>query len=202
MGNDDRRGDASRLFLWRKAIASKECELSSTARLVAFTVSLKMNRDGGSAYPGGTWLAEATALSVRSVRRALADLESSGWLVVVKRGGSPRSGERMATEYRANIPTGDTVTPVTQSHQCHSVHRPVTETTVTGDTESPQDVKKTREKSGAKLSTIEFVRQAGGCQHEQTFVERLEEYFVEEADRLEALEIWRRVADSEKAAAL
>jgi DNA-binding transcriptional regulator YhcF (GntR family) len=63
-------------------------------------LSLHMNPEGESCYPGVETLAEETGLSRRTVQRVLRVLERGGWLEVVRGGGRGRS-----SRYRARIPS-------------------------------------------------------------------------------------------------
>jgi hypothetical protein len=132
------------VLTWRSALC--DSGLPATARHVALTISIYMNERGGSAYPGGTRLAEDTGLSLRTVRSALAVLEQSGWLTVVERGGATKGSKRTATIYQAAIPTSAAVAPVQEIHRCNSGHRPVQLTTPTGATAAPQVSMKLEEK--------------------------------------------------------
>lgn len=140
--------ELSFLFRWRAAVLSKDCDLSSTARLVGIAVSMRMNSDGASAFPGGTELAERTGLSLRTIRRAEEELVSSAWLTLIEQGGSRRGSRRKANHYAASFPTtDDTETPVTsdtdtpvESHRCQIRQGPVTKTTRTGVTAAHQEV--------------------------------------------------------------
>ena len=124
------------VLTWRSALC--DSGLPATARHVALTISIYMNERGGSAYPGGTRLAEDTGLSLRTVRTALATLEQTGWLTVVTRGGAKKGEKRTATIYQAAIPTSEAVAPVQEIHRCNSRQRPVQLTTPTGAAVAPQ----------------------------------------------------------------
>ncbi len=91
----------SPLFTWRSAIASSD--LSPTTTLVAYGLSLHMNERGGSAWPALTTIAQETRLGLSTVRRAVRDLESRGWLRV--RMGAGAGGTRGRTNvYEATVP--------------------------------------------------------------------------------------------------
>lgn len=134
--------ELSFLFRWRAEVLSKDCDLSSTGRLVALAISMRMNSDGGSAFPGGTEISDRTALSLRTIRRAEVELVSSGWLMVIEQGGSRRGSRRQANHYAASFPTTDDteslVTDDTESlvngtgdkqdtDRCQNGHGPVSE---------------------------------------------------------------------------
>ncbi len=118
MANDQTTATLAPLFTWRSAIC--ESKLPPSTRHILLALSLYMNQRGGSAYPGAFRLSSDTGLHVRTVRRALADATKSGYLIVVRRGGTV-NGERRATEYVAASPLG-------QRDQWHDA---------TGDTDSP-----------------------------------------------------------------
>ena len=89
------------LFSWRAAIC--DSDLSSTTRHVALTLSLHMNERGSSAWPGPTRLARETGLNVSTVKERLRELERTGWLRCVSRGGL-KGETRRANEYEAALP--------------------------------------------------------------------------------------------------
>lgn len=160
------------LFRWREAVLSAECDLSANARLVVLAVSMRMNSEGASAFPGGSELVERTGLSLRTVRRAEAEAVAKGWLVVVERGGAYRGGQRKATHYRAGLSTTSaTQSPVSESHRCQTRQRPVPNATSTGVTVAHQEVINSYMKK--TLAPAEFVDKYGNVNFEQTFVERL-----------------------------
>jgi len=98
-----RRGSVF-VAIWRDAICRSD--LKATSRLVALALSVRiMDSAGGSCFPGAHKVVEATGVTIRAVRYALAELEELGWLEVVKRGGRDGKGGRgHATEYVARIP--------------------------------------------------------------------------------------------------
>ena len=100
------------LFTWRSAIA--DSELPPPARHVALALSLYMNERGASAFPGGELLAKDTGYSLRTVRAMLKLLETTGYVHVVFRGGSPAGGKRQASVYQASVPgtTSEGAAPV------------------------------------------------------------------------------------------
>jgi hypothetical protein len=144
---------ASRVFAWRRAICTSD--LPPTARHVALTLSLYMNGQGGSAFPGAPRLAKETGLSVRAVRQQLRGLSRGGWLCVDSRGG----GRGHATEYVAALPKGAPRSPITPTQESlnsaggspitgEDTAERVNLTTVKGAPRSPQDVKRTLEPLG------------------------------------------------------
>ena len=118
-------------------------------RLVALARSIHMDGDGTNCRPGAKRISDETGLDMRTVKRADKVLVDGGWLVVTQRGGSPRGGVRMATVYRAQIPTtggtgppvtGVTGPPVAQPDRWHTVQGPVVLSTTTGGTGPPHQV--------------------------------------------------------------
>ena len=168
--------ELSFLFRWRAAILSDECTLSPNGRLVALAVSMHMNSDGGSAFPGGTVLKQRTGLSLRTIRRAEAELEESGWLVVVEHGGAPCGSRRKATHYAADFPTtGVRESLVSQSHRCQIGQGPVPNRTRTGVTVAHQEVKNSYiEDAAAKtdLSPEEFAAERPDTRYPSTVYDR------------------------------
>src|SRR4051812_20641124 len=63
---DDAHQERAGLFEWRKEIAASE--LSSTRKLIAWTLSLHMDRDGDSCFPSQARVAREASLSERAVR--------------------------------------------------------------------------------------------------------------------------------------
>lgn len=93
------------LFAWRHALASTQGPSSSVARLVALTLALYMDREGQSAWPSQDTMATRTALTDRTVGRALEQLCADGWLERQAR-KSPKGNRhrRFGYEYRARLP--------------------------------------------------------------------------------------------------
>lgn len=125
-------------FRWRRAICASE--LAPTSRLVAHVLAVHMNAARASCFPGMATIARESGLCRRSVVRAVQDLEARGYIAVVERGGTKRSGKARSNSYEARFPTGDTVAPVTQMHRCPDDTNPVTQSHPPGDTESPEVV--------------------------------------------------------------
>lgn len=90
------------LFTWRSAIA--ESDLPATTRHVLLTLSTYMNERGGSAYPGSARLAKDSGLHQSTVKDHLKSAADLGWIRILRKGGSPKEGQRMATEYAAAVP--------------------------------------------------------------------------------------------------
>lgn len=88
---------------WRVAV--RDSDLDATAKHVALTLSVYMNRRG-IAWPSRVSLAAGTSRTIRTVERAVARLEQAGFLVVA------RSTGRRSNLYCAVIPNrgpGDAV---------------------------------------------------------------------------------------------
>jgi hypothetical protein len=124
---------------------------------VALVTSIYMNRDG-TCYPGGARLRDDTGLSLRTVRTALAKLEDTGWLTVLRRGSALPGRERIATEYRFSYPlTGARGSPVQEVHRCNGRQGPVQLTTPTGAAVALQEdlnLKRKRVRSKAQPSYV------------------------------------------------
>lgn len=89
----------SRLFTWRGAVA--DSTLPPAAKLLALVLSMHMSERGDSCFPSIDTLVAESSMSRRTVIRALARLESDGFLVKVKGGGRGRPNR-----YQAQYPTG------------------------------------------------------------------------------------------------
>ena len=98
--------------------------IKPTARLVAFLLADHYNDLTGLCFPSIPTLAAETGLSERSVIRALEELEHGNQIRINKSVGK-------SSKYILLFPaTPDTLSPLTESHPCHSV-------TTTPDRESP-----------------------------------------------------------------
>ena len=78
--------------------------VSSTQRLVLFALEghvTYLERESGRCWPSWQTLAESTGLSRASVAKALAELESSGWVEVTRRSGE---GGQESNVYRVTPP--------------------------------------------------------------------------------------------------
>jgi hypothetical protein len=94
-----RATDQYRAAIW------KATDLPSNDKFVALAMVEFMNHKTlGDARPGPELLKRRTGLSVSTVKRSLKRLVDSGWLVVVKKGGSA-SGRKLATIYAGHMPT-------------------------------------------------------------------------------------------------
>lgn len=69
----------NRAWSWRHALLKSD--LPATTRHVLLTISCFMNDVGGGCYPTQEQLAEATGLTVRSVRQHIETAVQAGWLV-------------------------------------------------------------------------------------------------------------------------
>lgn len=87
---------------WRDLIAGAR-HLSRGDRASALALGRFMASDGTGIRPGFKRWAEAAGVSTRTVERSAKRLVLTGWLVVVRQGGTDRAGLPMATEYRAAI---------------------------------------------------------------------------------------------------
>lgn len=133
---------------WQDAVRScpppekgvSDYRLTSTERLVALIMSTYGDIDGRNVFPSLDSIARGAAISRRAAIRARDRLTVSGWLGLERKGGSDRFGARITSMYHLAIPegfTGDTGSPVPHGHRCQTGPRPVTQTTATGDSVSP-----------------------------------------------------------------
>lgn len=111
--------------------------LTPTERLVGLTLSLHMDRDGGSCWPSLTTLANETGLSRRTVIRALNTLDAEGY---IKRA---RGGPGRPTRYEGSLLSD---ADVTRTHD-----RVVTPTTLLGVTGGTQGRPLGRSNGGGTL---------------------------------------------------
>jgi hypothetical protein len=95
------RDQLSPLFTWRSAIT--ESGLPPTVRLVALALSLHMSERGDSCFPARQTLADETGLSVRSVDKAIKQLEEAKYLVVDR--PAKTKGRGHMNTYRATVPS-------------------------------------------------------------------------------------------------
>lgn len=85
----------SPLFTWRGAIA--DADLPGPTKCTAYALSLHMSERGDSCFPSVGTMARESGFSERTVRQALRDLESDGWLNRQDRPGQ-------TSLYQAQIP--------------------------------------------------------------------------------------------------
>jgi DNA-binding transcriptional MocR family regulator len=90
------------LFQWRTAVVSEAGPASPITRHVLLTLSLHMDKAGGSCFPSTRTLAAETALSRRAVEMHLATAEAAGWIRRTERRGTGQGWRRMA--YTARLP--------------------------------------------------------------------------------------------------
>lgn len=90
------------LYEWRDAVASAESVLSATQRHVALTLSLHMDRNGGSCWPSILLLCKRTSLADSTVRKALTEVDRAGYLRREVGTGRGRS-----TRYSATLPAAE-----------------------------------------------------------------------------------------------
>lgn len=88
------------LWEWRVALASPKCELSSAARLVGFVLSTFMS-ETEPAFPSVRRIAAGAQRSDSSVRRALRELVTAGYLI-----DEGRHELSQTHVYRASLPEG------------------------------------------------------------------------------------------------
>lgn len=104
MAQPNGNGGQTRPFtlMWKKELVKSD--LSSTARLVAHTLSIHMNGAGTSCWPSMPRLANESALGLSTVRQACAELEKAGWIERrISLGGRGRTNH-----YEASFPPGMT----------------------------------------------------------------------------------------------
>lgn len=89
------------LFRWQDAVCAADSPLSSTERLVAFSVSRFANSEG-VAFPALKTVAASAAVSDRTVRAAMRALEEAGFVRVESRGGV--RGGTLTTVYNLTMP--------------------------------------------------------------------------------------------------
>ncbi len=105
-------------------------ELKHTTKIVLLALA-DYNSPSGECYPSSESLAKKTGLSKRQVLREIDVLIETNLMTVTKAVGR-------SNRYHLNIKSGDTQSPVTDSHQCHTVTTPVTDSHQSGDTQSPE----------------------------------------------------------------
>jgi hypothetical protein len=102
-------GLIARLDFYAEMIRSRR--FSSGARDVAYVLLYRhMNGTTGRCDPARATLAEETGLDERCIRRALAELEKSGWWTVGRNEGTAGRGGR-PNIYRPNLERGDKFAP-------------------------------------------------------------------------------------------
>ena len=96
--------DPSLLFDWRRLVASEYGPEMPRTRHVLLTLSLRMNRDGGSCYPAIRTLAADVGVGRSTVARHLKIAEEGGWIRRYRRGLEGQGWKR--TGYHAVLPKG------------------------------------------------------------------------------------------------
>ncbi len=95
--------------MWRDAVLAEDCELPSTARLVAVALSMHMDADTlGDAYPGPARLARRTGLGQSTVKAALSLLVEQGWIKQTRRGGTAKGSSQRSASVYEGIPRPST----------------------------------------------------------------------------------------------
>jgi DNA-binding transcriptional MocR family regulator len=104
-------------------------EMKPTTFRVLVTVFDYTNKFGRRAYPGNKRLAQDCCLSVKTVERALKELEKDGWVCRVARGGRSGDGAHWAAEYELVQPVElDTTTgQIDDVNQSDEWGQPVTD---------------------------------------------------------------------------
>jgi hypothetical protein len=74
-------------------------EFGGNKRMVALAIADHAHDDGTHIFPGIERLAVKTMLSVRTIQRVLAEMQSDGWLIKV---GQYNRGRGIATEFKIN----------------------------------------------------------------------------------------------------
>lgn len=87
---------------WRTAIT--DSGLSPRARHIGLTLSLHMNADGGSCYPGLDLLAKETGCHRATVVRGIDELVDNGFLRRWRRGGRRMDDGGVPNQYQALLP--------------------------------------------------------------------------------------------------
>jgi hypothetical protein len=89
-------GRKSFLAEWRDAV--RDSDLDSTAKLIAYTISTYMDRNG-AAFPAKATIAKKASLAVRTVDAAIVRLEASPYLSIRK-----SDYRRAGWTYQAEVP--------------------------------------------------------------------------------------------------
>jgi len=86
---------------------------------------------GANCFPGLDLLAEKTQISIRQVQRLLRQLETDGWIAILKVGdGRGHRTEFLIDLRRLHLVKGDTVTPLQNKKGCHLRQERVTFATI------------------------------------------------------------------------
>ena len=95
-------------FDWQKRLG--ETDISAPSKAVGMWLSTWMQMDGTGAYPSFQTLAKQSGYSVSTVKKSMKELIDTGWIVQVRKGGSPTGGSRMSNKYAAQVPLGREIT--------------------------------------------------------------------------------------------
>ncbi|MCU1492080.1 MAG: Helix-turn-helix domain [Acidimicrobiaceae bacterium] len=120
-----------------KLVRALPATVAGATRLVAFLLAGYANNDG-VAWPGKAKIAEETALSEPSVKRALRALIEMGVIEVVQRGGSRAAGGNFSNRYRFRGVVDDPPSVGPPTHQRESPGPP-TATATSGNDVDPSD---------------------------------------------------------------
>lgn len=89
---------ANELFAWQRALRD-ESGLPQLTKHVLLTLSTYMKQDGTGAFPAQQTLADACGVSVRTVRKHIADAIEAGWIEKVRQGRHVGRGSSYSNEY-------------------------------------------------------------------------------------------------------
>jgi DnaA N-terminal domain/Helix-turn-helix domain len=109
----------------------KDVSLSAATRLVGWLIADMINMEHGFAWPAQELMAKKLGLAVRTVQRAVADLEAAGHLIVRKDGRSFR--------YYPGKLKGDNLSGV-ENNGRHFRYGQQTKATSTGDKKAPLSI--------------------------------------------------------------
>lgn len=131
------------VVVWREELLTEEVTLSPKARLVGCVLARFANSNGRSCFPSQRKIADVTGYSIRSVQRAIHELETGGRVVTkmepIK--GGKIQGQAWRTTYVLSLPKEDaTVTPSsTEEHasQSPSMQKSTPHSPEEGVTQSP-----------------------------------------------------------------
>jgi Helix-turn-helix domain len=128
----------SLVVVWRDAIG--DCDLDSTAKLVAYQLTRWMDARG-FCYPSREEIAAKASLSVRAVDLAIRRLESQGWLLI------ERSRGRQSNRYKATLsPTANEIRRSEWGNRASDAPNSASDAP-NGERRSPEDVLRRRKRS-------------------------------------------------------
>ena len=103
------------IVVWRDMILTEDVNLSPMAGYVGCALAKFADSNGRSCFPSQKKIAAVTRYSLRSVQRAIGELEDAGWITTkmepIKGGKNQIRGQAWRTTYGFNLPEED----VTQS---------------------------------------------------------------------------------------